>query len=179
MTFKVFCHCGEQEKTTFNKTTLKGQYEHVSGLQNCFRGLFNFGIITKDYERFRWENKLNFEYSAKTFCINKCAEDLGIGYCHSFGMGFIGTNISTTAILGPFKRDGNGSTTVSINWTKLVQRPECVDNLVITSGLGETLLHDVLKWIVKKMRLSLSWEIRLMLVSTPTMLTSKSMCVKG
>ena len=62
------------------------------------------------------------------------AEDLGIGYCHSFGMGFIGSNVSTAAILGPFKRDENGTTTVAINWTKLVQRPECVDLLTITSG---------------------------------------------
>ena len=102
--------------------------------------------ITKDYERFRWENKpLNLAKWTKTFSFY--AEDLGIGYCHSFGMGFRGTNISTTATLGPFKRDGNGSTTVSIDWTKLVQRPECVDILSITSGLNEVLfiVHSCFK----------------------------------
>ena len=60
-------------------------------------------------------------------------EDLGIGYCHNQGMGYIGDNVTAKDILGNILHDDNG-TVVDIYWTKLVLRPECVDILTIESG---------------------------------------------
>ena len=60
-------------------------------------------------------------------------EDLGIGYCHTHGMGYIGNNVTAKEILGVFHNDENG-TTAQIFWSKLVTRPECVDVLTILSS---------------------------------------------
>ena len=72
-------------------------------------------------------------------------EDLGTGYCHSHGLGWLGETVPPHHILGePGElgeegEESNGTTTINIYWSRLVVRPACVDTLIITTeGKGET-----------------------------------------
>ena len=66
-----------------------------------------------------------------------CIEDLGTGYCHSHGLGWLGDTVAPADILGELMLESsNGSstnTTIAIYWPLLVLRPACVDTLIITT----------------------------------------------
>ena len=67
------------------------------------------------------------------------SEDLGTGYCHSHGLGWMGETVAPDDIVGQLEEveevGGNGSTTSTINiyWPRLVLRPACVDTLIIST----------------------------------------------
>ena len=71
-------------------------------------------------------------------------EDLGIGYCHTEGMGW-NENVKAEDILADdwviIEADDDNSTAVEkayldigVYWTVLVKRPKCVDNITIRVG---------------------------------------------
>ena len=77
-------------------------------------------------------------------------EDLGTGYCHSHGLGWLGDSVEPADILGELRVEpSNGSSiftntnttttnnsttnTIAIYWPLLVLRPACVDTLIITT----------------------------------------------
>ena len=61
-------------------------------------------------------------------------DDLGIGYCHTHGMGYTGSNVTAAEVLGDLVTRGT-VTRVKILWAALVSRPACVDTLTIRSGI--------------------------------------------
>ena len=69
------------------------------------------------------------------------SEDLGTGYCHSHGLGWVGETVAPHDIVGQLEEVGevgegrNSSTTSTINiyWPRLVMRPACVDTLIIST----------------------------------------------
>eukprot|EP00092_Neocalanus_flemingeri_P030767 GFUD01033415.1.p1 GENE.GFUD01033415.1~~GFUD01033415.1.p1 ORF type:complete len:399 (+),score=105.35 GFUD01033415.1:57-1199(+) len=80
-------------------------------------------------------------------------EDLGIGYCHTLGVGWNGNlTVGDVVELEVDQVEANRSSQsvssdpagkVSIYWTRLVQRPKCVDRLEISMGSGvQVLLMD-------------------------------------
>ena len=63
-------------------------------------------------------------------------EDLGTGYCHTHGLGWVGDKVSPDQIVGEVGETSNGASTnnsVNIYWSLLVLRPACVDTLIITT----------------------------------------------
>ena len=60
-------------------------------------------------------------------------EDLGTGHCHIQGVGWRGDLLDQGDILGNITEAGNGTISVDIIWSLLVERPRCVDRLTVTS----------------------------------------------
>ena len=74
------------------------------------------------------------------------AEDLGTGYCHSHGLGWVGDSVLPDQIIGDVMEASNESSTTTntiiIYWPLLVLRPACVDTLIITTqGISEVFIY--------------------------------------
>ena len=69
-------------------------------------------------------------------------EDLGTGYCHTHGLGWLGDTVAPGDILGELMvepSNGSSTNTIAIYWPLLVLRPSCVYTLFITTK-GKSLL---------------------------------------
>lgn len=59
-------------------------------------------------------------------------EDLGISYCHTQGMK--PTNVTINDIVTSSRGSEDQKLIIVIYWTKLIQKPECVDEMEISLG---------------------------------------------
>ena len=73
-------------------------------------------------------------YDHNYFLILKLSppEDLGTGHCHNQGVGWRGDLLDQRDLLGNITEEDNGTISVDIFWSLLVERPRCVDRLSVT-----------------------------------------------